>query len=58
MIDPPRPEVKRAVEECENAGIKTVMITGDHIITAKAIATELGIYHDKRRIIDGKTLQK
>lgn len=43
MIDPPRPEAKRAIEECHRAGIRVMMITGDHLLTATAIATELGI---------------
>ena len=43
MIDPPRPEAKAAVEQCERAGIRVVMITGDHPITAQAVAGELGL---------------
>jgi Ca2+-transporting ATPase len=56
MIDPPRPEVKQAVLECKAAGIKTVMITGDHVITAKAIASQLGIFTSKSKVYDGKAL--
>lgn len=56
MIDPPRPEVKTAVKECNDAGIKTVMITGDHVITAKAIASQLGILMKNSRVIDGNEL--
>ncbi len=58
MIDPPRPEVKQAVKECREAGIKTVMITGDHVITAKAIAKQLGILTGKSKVIEGKTLSE
>lgn len=56
MIDPPRPEVKEAVKECKEAGIKTVMITGDHVITAKAIAAQLGILTNKSKVLDGNAL--
>lgn len=56
MIDPPRPEVKQAVKECKEAGIKTVMITGDHVITAKAIATQLGILTKNKKVLDGNAL--
>ncbi|KOO40704.1 calcium-translocating P-type ATPase, SERCA-type [Priestia koreensis] len=58
MIDPPRPEVKQAVRECRDAGIKTVMITGDHVITAKAIATQLGILKMGGKVLDGAALSK
>ncbi len=56
MIDPPREGVKEAVKTCKRAGIKTVMITGDHIATAKAIAKELYILGPKDKAITGKEL--
>ncbi|PGT86609.1 MULTISPECIES: calcium-translocating P-type ATPase, SERCA-type [Bacillaceae] len=56
MIDPPRPEVKQAVKECRDAGIKTVMITGDHVITAKAIAKQLNILPHNGKVMEGKEL--
>ena len=58
MIDPPREGVKEAVSTCKRAGIKTVMITGDHIVTAKAIAKELGILGKYDKAITGKELDK
>lgn len=58
MIDPPRKGVKEAVAACRRAGIKTVMITGDHILTAKAIAKELGILKMRDGAITGKELDQ
>lgn len=58
MIDPPREGVKEAVATCKKAGIKTVMITGDHIITAKAIAKDLGILRGSDLAVTGEELDK
>ncbi|GHU30947.1 hypothetical protein FACS1894166_01500 [Bacilli bacterium] len=58
MIDPPRKEVIAAVQMCHTAGIKTVMITGDHKITARVIATELHIYEEGNTVISGDELDK
>ncbi len=56
MIDPPRPEVVEAINGCKRAGIRVVMITGDHPVTAVAIAKDLGI-SDKERVLTGKELE-
>ena len=58
MIDPVRPEVKDAIQECRGAGIRAIMITGDHIDTARAIAAELGILEEGIRAVSGSELDK
>ncbi len=56
MIDPPRPEAMRAIRECKAAGIQTIMITGDHVRTAAAIARQLGILQNEYEAITGEEL--
>ena len=58
LIDPPRPEVATAIANARQAGIKTVMITGDHLVTAKAIAEEIGILDSDQTAITGTELSK
>ena len=56
MMDSPRDEAKRAIQTCRNAGVKTVMITGDHKLTASVIAKQLGILGDDNRVLTGSEL--
>ena len=58
MVDPPRSEVKGAIKTCHEAGIKVIMITGDHKLTATSIAKELGIYKKGDLVIDGEELDR
>ncbi|MGE5774639.1 MAG: cation-translocating P-type ATPase, partial [Chloroflexota bacterium] len=58
MIDPPRPEAKDAIAICTEAGIRPVMITGDHPVTAEAVARELGLLHDGGRVVTGTELER
>ncbi|MFZ5994136.1 MAG: cation-translocating P-type ATPase [Thermodesulfobacteriota bacterium] len=57
MIDPPRPEAVEAVKGCKKAGIRVVMITGDHAVTAKAIANKLSIGRDEPEVLTGKEIE-
>lgn len=58
MIDPPRPEAKEAIQICQRVGIKTVMITGDHKLTAVALARELGIHGGDDFVLTGEELER
>lgn len=58
MIDPPREGVKESIEKCETAGVKTIMITGDHKLTAIAIAKELGLFKPGDKALSGEELDK
>lgn len=58
LMDPPRVESADAVEKCQIAGIKPIMITGDHVVTAKSIAKKIGIYHDGELAIEGQELER
>jgi Ca2+-transporting ATPase len=58
MIDPPRPEAKNAIAVCEQAGIRPVMITGDHPVTARAVARELGLLGNGGRVVTGVELEE
>ncbi len=56
MMDPPRPEVEKAIRECREAGIKVIMVTGDYGLTAQAVARRIGLASDKVKIYEGQHL--
>ncbi len=58
MIDPPRDEVKQAVEQCQEAGIKVMIITGDHAITTKAVAKQIGLFKERDVVLTGDNIEK
>src|SRR5699024_5764615 len=58
MMDPPRPDVRAAVDTCRTAGVRTVMITGDHAATARTIGEELDIYRPGDLVVTGEELEE
>ena len=58
MMDPPRPEVFEAVERCKKAGVRVIMATGDHQVTARAIAEEIGLLSERGRVVTGAEMDK
>lgn len=58
MIDPPKPEVEKSIREAVELGIKPVMITGDHPLTALSIAKQIGIFDDKKKVVTGQELDR
>ncbi len=58
QMDPPRPEAREALALCRNAGIRTVMVTGDHLLTGQAVATELGIANKNSLALEGSAVRK
>ncbi len=58
MQDPPRPEVKDAIAKAREAGLRTIMITGDHVVTAEAIARQIGLMRPSGRVVSGADLEK
>lgn len=58
MIDPPRDEVKQAIIDCNNAGINVMMITGDHLLTAKAIGKKIGLFKERDIVLLGENIEK
>ncbi|MDF1779085.1 MAG: cation-transporting P-type ATPase [Rhizobiaceae bacterium] len=57
LYDPPRPDVREAIEDCQQAGIRVLMITGDHAVTAKSIATTIGIAGEEDTVMEGRNLK-
>ena len=58
MMDPPKPEVEKSIREAVKLGIKPIMITGDHPLTAFAIAKQIGIYDDLNKVVSGQELDQ